>query len=72
MKAHEDILSNSSLMLIQGMETQNQSQAANALKVFYNLKILDQKVEATVSGITDKVVKTTKAILAEEVQRDSA
>lgn len=70
MKADEDVTKGASLMLIQGMETQNQSQVANALKVFYNLKTLDQKLEATVASLNAKISQTTKNVLSEDIQRD--
>ncbi|ELR14443.1 golgi family protein, putative [Acanthamoeba castellanii str. Neff] len=66
MKADEDVTNGASLMLIQGMETQNQSQVANAIKVFYHLKTLEQKLDTTLTALNAKISQTTKNVLSED------
>jgi hypothetical protein len=49
---------------------QNQSQVANAIKVFYHLKTLEQKLDTTLTALNAKISQTTKNVLSEDVQRE--
>ncbi len=61
-KAGEDVMSNASRLLLQGMETQNQAEVAAALQVFYNLGTLTSKVDSTLSVLTEKVYKSISSL----------
>ena len=43
---------------------------ANAIKVFYHLKTLEQKLDTTLTALNAKISQTTKNVLSEDVQRE--
>lgn len=55
LKSREEVLNNSSRLLVQGMETQNQADVANSLQVFFNLKMLEQKVAETLKSLENRM-----------------
>jgi conserved oligomeric Golgi complex subunit 5 len=54
-QAEEEVVNSASRLLLQGMETQNQTEVANALQVFYNMQTLHTKVATIVEMIHAKV-----------------
>jgi len=62
-QAMDDIQARAGLLLSQGMESQNQSDVANALQVFYNLKVLPEKVQSVIQMISEKVSATIHILL---------
>ena len=62
-QAGEDVLTNASRMLNQGLETQNQAEVAAALQVFYNLGTLKSKVTTTMNNYINKITQTIQISL---------
>lgn len=63
MKAGEDVMNNASRILIQGLESQNQTEVAAALQVFFNLGTLKTTVEGTITTLLERISKSMKASL---------
>jgi len=38
--------------------------------VFYNLKMLDQKLDSTIASFNSKISQTTKNVLSDDVQKE--
>ncbi|EGG13474.1 oligomeric Golgi complex component [Cavenderia fasciculata] len=62
-QCREQIIVTSSNLIMQGMNSQNQSEVASSLQVFYNLGILVEKVNQIINNITEKVTKSIKLML---------
>jgi len=64
--AQENVLQSAERMLLQGMESQNQSHVANGLQVFYNFRILEEKLRASVTSLNAKVFQSIDTLLNDE------
>ncbi|EFA82182.1 oligomeric Golgi complex component [Heterostelium album PN500] len=62
-RCREQVVTTAGNLLLQGMDTQNQSEVANSLQVFYNLGILVDRVNSVVNATTERVTKSIKAML---------
>ncbi|KAF2076191.1 hypothetical protein CYY_002491 [Polysphondylium violaceum] len=59
----DQIITISTTLIHQGIENQNQNEVVNSLQVFYNMGILNDKVNSIVHLTTEKVVKNIKVLL---------
>eukprot|EP01103_Thecamoeba_quadrilineata_P007480 TRINITY_DN17354_c0_g1_i1.p1 TRINITY_DN17354_c0_g1~~TRINITY_DN17354_c0_g1_i1.p1 ORF type:complete len:764 (+),score=135.41 TRINITY_DN17354_c0_g1_i1:36-2327(+) len=58
LQSEQEILSQASRILIQGLETQNTTDIGNALQVYHNLNILDEKISSTTNVVMQKVLQS--------------
>eukprot|EP01104_Vermistella_antarctica_P000795 TRINITY_DN10905_c0_g1_i1.p1 TRINITY_DN10905_c0_g1~~TRINITY_DN10905_c0_g1_i1.p1 ORF type:complete len:881 (+),score=171.55 TRINITY_DN10905_c0_g1_i1:217-2859(+) len=63
-RTEHEVTSRAQRLLVQGLEIQNQAEVANALQVFYNLKVLKPRVQATMEEVTRKVSSSIRNVLS--------
>ena len=67
LKIGQEIQQKAEQMLVSGLETQNQSEVANSLQIFYNLKRLNETITQTLRVIQEKALSSIREVLESSV-----